>query len=85
VLPVGHCRLSPHQRPGKRFGYSRTTAQLVSAEMSSHAAGHIVKTRLPQHGVIEETLDKDHLPVAADLIPAIPAALTARQKPVRWR
>src|SRR5262245_1906983 len=51
--------------------------------MVSDRAGDIVKTGLPQYGIIEQTLDENYFRIAPDLLPAIQAALSTRQKPVR--
>src|ERR1017187_4972120 len=51
---------------------SRAVAQLpklVCIEMVSHRAGEVVKTGLPQHGVVEETLDENHFRASPDLLP----------------
>ena len=42
---------------------SRTVAELAKLaciEMGSHRAGDVVKTCLPQHGVVEQPLDENH-------------------------
>ena len=44
-----------------------------------------MKTGLPQHGVVEQTLDENHLRITPNCLPCIQAALGAWQKPVRWR
>src|SRR5271170_5176675 len=67
---------------------SRTVAQLailLPVEMTSHRTGDVVKTGLPQHGVVEQTLDKNHVRILPDLLPCVQATLGARQKAVRWR
>src|ERR1700680_3017721 len=67
---------------------SRTVAHLpvlAPVEMISHRAGDVVKAGLPQHGVVEQTLDENHFRTMPDLLPAIQATLGAWQKSVRRR
>ena len=59
--------------------------ELARIEMSSHRAGDVVKTGLPQHGVVEQTLDENHFRISPDLLPCIQAALGARQEAMRRR
>ena len=59
--------------------------KLARIEMGSHRAGDVVKTGLPQHGVVEQPLDENHFRILADLLPAVQAALGARQEAVRRR
>ena len=62
---------------------ARTFAQLVElvrVEMGSQRAGDVVKSRLPQHGIVEQALDQNHLGAMPDLLPCIQAALGAGQK-----
>ena len=59
--------------------------ELVRVEMVSHRAGDVVKTGLPQHGVIEEALDENHFRMEPDLFPAVQAAFGAGQEAVRRR
>ncbi len=57
---------------------SRAVAQLsklAGIEMGSHRTGDVVKTCLPQHGLVEHTLDENHFRIAPDLFPCIQAAL----------
>ena len=60
-------------------------SKLVRIEMVSHRAGDVVKAGLPQHGVVEQTLDENHFRILPDLLPCIQAALCARQETVRRR
>ena len=67
---------------------SRTVAELpklARVEMSSQRAGDVVKTGLPQDGVVEQTLDENHLRILPDLLPSVQATLGARQEAVRRR
>ena len=51
---------------------SRTVTELpvlVSAEVISHRAGDVVKTGLPQHRVIEQSLDENHFRISPGLRP----------------
>ena|SRR6516162_8061701 len=57
--------------------------KLVCVELSSHRAGNVMKTRLPQDGIVEQTFDEDHLRALLDLLPRVQAALGARQETVR--
>ena len=57
----------------------------VGIEMIAHRAGDVVKTGLPQDGVVEQTLDENHLRTMPDLLPRIQAALGARQKRIVFR
>ena len=50
---------------------SRAVAQLpklAGVEMRSQRAGDVAKTRLPQHGVVEQPLDENDLRVLANLL-----------------
>lgn len=59
--------------------------KLVCIEMVSDRAGDIVKTGLPQYGIIEQTLDENYFRIAPDLLPAIRARLKRSQGLVaRW-
>ena len=49
-------------------------AELVRIEMGSQRTGDVVKTGLPQHGVVEQALDENHFRTLPDLLPAIQAA-----------
>ena len=51
--------------------------ELVRVEMISQRAGDVVKTGLPQRGVIEEALDENHLRMEPDLFPSVQAAFGA--------
>ena len=51
---------------------SRAIAQLlelVRVEVGSHRAGDVLKTCLPQHGVVEQTLDQNHIRILPRLAP----------------
>ena len=54
--------------------------KLVRVEMRAQRAGHVVKTRLPQHGIVEQPFDKNHLGAVPDLLPCIQTALRAGQE-----
>jgi hypothetical protein len=58
---------------------------VVYVEMISHGAGDVVKAGLQQDGVVERTLDQNHLRTLPDLLPRVQATLGARQETVRWR
>src|SRR5260370_17333680 len=53
--------------------------------MGSQRAGNVVKTGLPQHGVVEQALDQNHFRIGLNLLPCVQAALGTRQETVRWR
>jgi len=58
---------------------ARAVAQLlklVSVEMGAQRAGDVAKTRLPQHGIVEQPLDENHL----NLLPGIQATFRAGEK-----
>jgi hypothetical protein len=48
--------------------------------MGSQRTGDVVKARLPQHGIVEQSLDNNDLGAVPDLLPCIQAALGAGQK-----
>ena len=58
-------------------------AELVCVEMCSQRTGDVVKARLPQYGIVEQALDKNHLGAVPDLLPCIQAALGAGQEAMR--
>ena len=62
---------------------ARTVAQLlklVSVEMRAQRAGDMAKICLPQHGIVEQPLDKDHLGALLNLLPGIQATLGAGEE-----
>src|SRR2546429_9009281 len=52
--------------------------KLVSVEMRAQRAGEVAKPRLPQHGIVEQSLDENHLGALLDLLPGVQATLGAR-------
>src|ERR1019366_1957298 len=48
-------------------------------------AAAVVKAGLPQYGIVEQSLDENHLRILPDLVPCVQSAFSARQKPVRGR
>ena len=56
--------------------------ELLCVEMSAQRTGDVVKARLPQYGIVEEALDKNHLGEMLDLLPCIQAALGTGQEPM---
>ena len=52
-------------------------SKLVSVKMRAQRAGDVAKTRLPQHGIVEQSLDENHLRALLNLFPAIQATLRA--------
>ena len=52
-------------------------SKLVSAEMRAERAGEVAKPRLPQHGIIEQTLDENHFGTLLNLFPGIQTTLGA--------
>ena len=59
--------------------------KLARIEMGSQRAGEVMKTGLPQHGIVEQALDENDFGMAAGLSPCIQTTPGARQKPVRRR
>src|SRR6266849_2123147 len=57
--------------------------QLTGVEISSQRTGDVVKTGLPQNGVVEQTLHQNHLRVSPGLLPRIQAAFGAGQEAMR--
>ena len=43
--------------------------KLARIEMGSQRAGDVLKTGLPQHGIVEQPLDENHFRVLPDLLP----------------
>jgi hypothetical protein len=43
--------------------------------MGAQGAGEVTKTGLPQHGIIEQSFDKNHLGALPHLFPGIQATL----------
>src|ERR1035437_5619102 len=67
---------------------SSTVAQLpelTRIEVGSQRAADVVKAGLPQYGIVEQSLDENHLRILPDLVPCVQSAFSARQKPVRGR
>ena len=59
---------------------TRTFAQLLKlarVQMRAERAGDVAKTRLPQHGIIEQPLDENDLGALLNLVPGIQATLRA--------
>ena len=52
-------------------------------QMRAQRAGDVVKTCLPQCGIVEETFDQNDLRSGSDVVPSVKAALAAWQEPVR--
>jgi len=64
-----------------RIDGPRTVAQLANLtriEMDPQRAGDVVKTGLPQYGVVEQTLDQNRFRISPDLLPGVQAAFRAR-------
>ena len=53
-------------------------SKLVSVKMRAQRAGDVAKTRLPQHGIVEQPLDENHRRALLNLFPTIQATLRAR-------
>ena len=59
---------------------TRTVAQLLKlarVQMRAERAGDVAKTCLPQHRIIEQPLDENHLGAVLNLFPSIQTALGA--------
>ena len=52
--------------------------ELAGIEMASQRTSDVAKTRLPQHGIVEQAFDENHLRTAPDLLPAVQTSLGAR-------
>ncbi len=62
---------------------ARAVAQLLKlagVQMRAQRAGDMAKARLPQHRIVEQPLDEDHLGALLDLLPGIQATLGAGEK-----
>ncbi len=55
-------------------------SKLAGVEMGAQRAGDVVKTRLPQHRIVEQPLDENHLGALPNLLPGIQATLGAREE-----
>ncbi len=67
---------------GEKNG-ARAVAQLsklVGVEGSAQRAGDVAKTRLPQHGIVEQPLDENELGAWPNLLPGMQATPGAREK-----
>ena len=54
--------------------------ELVGIQMRAQRTGHVVESRLPQCGIVEQPFDQDHLGAVANLLPCIQAALAAGEE-----
>jgi hypothetical protein len=45
--------------------------------MGAQRTGEVVKTRLPQHSIVEQSLNQDHLGALPYLLPGLQATLGA--------
>ena len=62
---------------------ARSVAQLLklaSVQMRAQRAGDVAKTRLPQHGIVKQSFNKNHLGVLLNLLPGIQATLGAGEE-----
>ena len=55
-------------------------SKLVGVEMGAQGTGEVVKTRLPQHGIVEQSLDQNDLGALLNLLPGIQATLGSREE-----
>jgi len=65
---------------------ARAVAQLLpltGVEMGSHSASDVMKTGLPQNGVVEQPLHQNHFRVSPGFLPRIQAAFGAGQETMR--
>src|SRR6202022_814326 len=65
---------------------ARAVAQLLKltgVEMGSQRTSEVVKTGLPQNGIVEQTLHQNHLRVSPGLFPRIQATFGAGQETMR--
>jgi len=54
--------------------------KLESVEMRAQRTGDVAKTRLPQHGIVEQPLNENHLGTLLNLLPGIQATLEAGEE-----
>ena len=62
---------------------ARAVAQLLKlagVQVRAQRAGDVAKTRLPQHGIVEQPLDENHLGALLNLLPGIQATLGAGEE-----
>ena len=52
--------------------------EMEGTEIASPRKSDFAKSRLPQHGIVEQAFDEDHLRTAPDLFPAVQTSLGAR-------
>ena len=45
--------------------------KLFRVEMGSQRTCHVIEARLPQHDIVEQSLDKNHLGAVPDLLPCV--------------
>src|ERR1035441_9989899 len=55
--------------PGVTFHTVAQLSKLARVEVGSQRAGDVLKTGLPQHGVVEQPLDENHFRIGLDLRP----------------
>ena len=55
-------------------------SQLIRVEMGAQRTGEVMKPRLPQHGIVEQSLNQNHLGALPYLFPGIQATLGAWEK-----
>ncbi len=60
-------------------------AELARIEIGAHRAGDDVESGLPQHGVIEESLDQNQFWILPSLVPCVQPAFGSRQETMRRR
>ena len=56
--------------------------KLTGVQMRAQRAGGVAKARLPQHGIVEQALDENHLRTLLNLLPGIQATLGAGEEPM---
>jgi len=55
-------------------------AELVGVEMRAQRAGHVREACLAQRGIVEQSLDNNHLGAVPNLLPCIQTALGSGQE-----
>ena len=55
-------------------------AELGVIQMRAQRTSHVVESRLPQGGMVEQPFDQDHLGAGANLLPCIQTALAPGQE-----
>jgi hypothetical protein len=55
-------------------------SKLAGVEGSAQRTGEVAKPRLPQHGIVKQSLDENHVGALPNLLPGIQPTLGAREE-----